>query len=366
MKRLGCIIVSTPFQMISALSILEQYEEYEFDLYLIENFKGCKELSEAIKGEKLFTNVVMYSLSDIRRFHTNLPNRKERILRTLGRQLSYINYMKIGESISADNRMYEKVFFAAANSALELMMYFQRKYKPQFVLFDDGVMSYRNPEHVLGNNEKFTIIKNIIFEKIGSIKPVKILYRPDLFMKMHPDDAVPMKLNTPSEKMQKIEQNLFSISLEDAIDAEVIVLECIKEEYMLETEAEKLEEIYDMITSSFKDMKILFKRHPRDMTPLKQGRNYLTLDVPFEAINCIQNFNDKILIAWDSTAVLTSKLFYDEEPIVILLYKLVRGKQDNLTETDFLYQNFKECYRNSVKFFIPETMRELMEFVKEV
>ena len=78
----------------------------------------------------------------------------------------------------------------------------------------------------------------------------------------------------------------------------------------------------------------------------------------------IQNMSDKKLIAWDSTAVLTPKLFFNEEPEVVLMYRIFKVKKEALNpETDRLYTSFRESYDKIEHFSIPQTYEELISFI---
>ena len=133
-----------------------------------------------------------------------------------------------------------------------------------------------------------------------------------------------------------------------------------------ETENDKLEKIYEKLIKKFGIDKIAFKRHPRDERELVSARKYIYGSVPFELFGCIQDLSSNILVAWDSTAVLTPKMFFGQEPTVILLYRIVKGKINNYSETEKLYSMFSECYESKTKFIVPQTLEELQYIIDKL
>ena len=355
MKEKICIIISTPFQLISAFSIVEQNAEFESDLYIIGNFKNYQNVADKVRKTGIFANVVTYSLNDIRIGQQS----KNAVFRAAMRQISYMSYERSGRKIALYDRKYSRVYFAAAVSAAELIMYFQKHYKPEFYLFDDGVMTYRDIKWVNGEGEKFKTIKKLIYRCIGMPKPHIVVYSPVLFNSMYPKGEKVNELQVISERAKEFLCDIFDVSSEDIFDQPVTVIECKVSDYLTDESSEILENIYEQIIEKTGIQNIVFKRHPRDSRTPIAGREYLEGTVPFELFSCIDDLTNKVLVAWDSTAVLTPKLFYNQEPTIVLLYKLVEGKINNFEQTDRLYREFKEIYTDKTKFIIPETEQEL-------
>lgn len=355
----SCIIASTPFQIISAYSIADMYPDTVFDLYIIGNFKNYIEIAKNVKRTKTFRNVVTYKLTDIRIAHDS----DKPLLRAICRQFSYLRFNKIGSNIVVPGTNYSDVYYAAAVSANELLLYFQNKNHPRFHLYDDGVMTYRNVDRVLGEAEHIQIIKGTICRLIGTIKPDIYVYLPELFKKMNGNSYSVNKLESISDLLKEKLCNVFGAGSEDAVEENEVIIESKVNDYLSKDAQEKLEGIYENIIVQFGKDDVVFKRHPRDSRPEISNRKYMKSTIPFELYGCIQDWNDKRIIAWDSTAVLTLKMFYDQEPTVILLYKMVKGKINNYEETNVLYSLFKETYSNSNKFIIPETIEELETYI---
>lgn len=57
------------------------------------------------------------------------------------------------------------------------------------------------------------------------------------------------------------------------------------------------------------------------------------MGVPFECLCMNLDINNGIIVSLESTAATTLKILLDQEPYIILLYKLVDTNLDYLTDT---------------------------------
>lgn len=74
----------------------------------------------------------------------------------------------------------------------------------------------------------------------------------------------------------------------------------------------------------------------------------------------------KILMSVFSSACIMPKIMFDEEPFVILLYKLIDVSDETAINSDIidLVYKVKESYQNPERFVIPETFEELTQIIK--
>lgn len=100
-------------------------------------------------------------------------------------------------------------------------------------------------------------------------------------------------------------------------------------------------------------------------TVLSEGQSILQIEDSLEIIELKQAFDDKVLISIISTACLTPKMIFGEEPYVILLYKLFENNDTRWTCID----NFMKCVQKLYcqnKFFIPLNIEELKELLGKI
>ena len=88
----------------------------------------------------------------------------------------------------------------------------------------------------------------------------------------------------------------------------------------------------------------------------------------WEFICADQISDDHVLISSFSTAQMIPKMFFDKEPTVIFVCKMVFQYIDQPTQDNImaLINRIKEKYRNPEKVYTPETEEELSEILKNL
>lgn len=109
---------------------------------------------------------------------------------------------------------------------------------------------------------------------------------------------------------------------------------------------------------------VVYCTHPR------HPKNYSEFDTPNEKqiweLAClgIRNLNSKCLLTIYSTAVFTPKILYNFEPYIIFTIKLSDDyKAGKLNKYIDVIEIFKEMYDDKSKIFIPNTIKELNEYL---
>lgn len=117
---------------------------------------------------------------------------------------------------------------------------------------------------------------------------------------------------------------------------------------------------------------MLIKPHPRsnamELAEVSSFPVFLEHGIPFEvsAFN-IPDMGKRLIIAsYTTIAALTPKMFFDDEPYVMILDNVFSLQNDasNLAELFAIKERIKELYREPEKFFIPQTEDEAVEFVQ--
>ena len=164
---------------------------------------------------------------------------------------------------------------------------------------------------------------------------------------------------------QNIIASIFEIDQSDLIDENVIIIDMLKETKYDEAEIKRINEVYRKIQTVFGRNNTIIKRHPRDTTSYDLSiKCFENESIPFECLCTQVDMNKKVLIGLYSTALIIPKLLLDQEPTVILLYRLferLAQSPEARKKQDMFYDSFKDRYMRDNKFFIPETMDELDE-----
>ena len=113
----------------------------------------------------------------------------------------------------------------------------------------------------------------------------------------------------------------------------------------------------------------IVKLHPssRDVH-YGEGVHIFSGKLPFEVVLSTKSMNDKVLISIFSTACMSPKLDFNQEPYVIFTYKLY-GDMFCLNKL-YLDQikQLSSCYNAKGRIFVPENMVEytqILESIKE-
>ncbi len=352
----SCYFCYSPYQIISAVSIVKQTHETA-DLYVF--FDGAENYIREIRKENIFSKVVF-----VRKTRKKSTRRMSRWLNTLR---EYIQCNKIAQEIFIPNTIYEKLYFSC--DALEakccFFCYIKKNIPIQRILFDDGAGSYMN-DSVNDISRKDAIIRSLLFGK-KALEPVsdKMLFAPDLYkLTCKSTQYTIEKINGEFDEKEttNLFNRIFQFKDPDLIKEDCILLDCIHNEIFDKHEQKKLQLIYNKIFQACGIENIRVKPHPRDNATLKGKVKYYTnYKLPIECLYMNVDCNDKALISVSSTAVVTPKLFFDQEPYILLLYKLLDSKDPDMNQNDLdtYYRSCKKLYKHPERFMIPESGEEL-------
>lgn len=130
----------------------------------------------------------------------------------------------------------------------------------------------------------------------------------------------------------------------------------------------KLDKIQNNIMKQLKNFDVAVKLHPRteafdkykNMSIVNSG------NTPWEMV-CLNSkgLGDKILISVNSTACITPKMIFDEEPVIIFLCRMeeVKGVID-FESFDLFIERFKKSYKNPERIIFPKNKKELLDIIK--
>lgn len=129
-------------------------------------------------------------------------------------------------------------------------------------------------------------------------------------------------------------------------------------------------ELLQIIMEAIDPKDVGIKRHPNNIhnEQLYYKNNIIEGISSFELNNIYYSLNDKILISIISTASLTPKIIYDEEPYVIFLFKIFwsRYYYPEWRDTEKVIHKIKRSYDDPSKIMIPETISELKVYLKKM
>jgi hypothetical protein len=191
------------------------------------------------------------------------------------------------------------------------------------------------------------------------------------------------KTDFPVHKLPCSESDTDSIRLIDSIfDAQTELNKLVPYTYIFLDEAFHVDETglgctQDTILNIMKEVvppeEIVVKMHPRTDSFRNDGVRAVYSKAPFELLPAHVNMDQKVLVSGISTAMLTSKLLYDQEPYLIFTYHLLEDILDMILPDKEVLQNVRDLmegvrsmYANKNKTFAPKTTEELKQVLRQI
>ena len=361
-NELACFFCTTPYQIISAISIV-QHESIDADIYIINQFLKSEELAEEIDEKDIFHSVYYIDES---RYYGWFRKRKSKLLTYFGLLKCYLDIDSIVDSIIA-RRKYKSLYASskALTGRLVFLYYCKHNLSAEYHYFDDGIDSYIKP---LSRDARKVdaICRRLIFgRKALNVKYDLILYSPELYYMLNNHSIIVNKLNT----IDKNEQNSIFLSncyfrnTSSHISEICLILDTIREIELNVLGCREIDKIYGEISEIIGENNLIYKTHPRS----QQDRSLKVTDregIPLEAFCYFNDYSDKIFITIKSTAAFTPKLLFNQEPTIIFLYKLLENNILNLQpKMDDLCIAVKSIYNNPEKVCIPSSDKELKQIL---
>lgn len=360
----ACYFCTTPFQIIGAISLMEQNEE-NADLYIVGQFPNFKEVARRIEESNVFRKVITIDEYEIIK---PIKKAKHKIVSYVLLKAYYFKALDLATKILDDNVFYKKMYFTSQAYIVRLVhLYFLKNKKDmEFILFDDGVGSYFNSDMF---KVKFIdkILRTLLFGREAcEYNYKKILYEPSLSLRgKDRTNEIIEQMPKLSQKVQELYNYIFDFQKSDTINEEVILFDTIAREIKKNVNQTLLNKAYKMIFD-YLGNKLIVKKHPRDKTNGEKGVLYYENNgIPAEVIYINLDVNQKVLIAYNSTAVIMPKFLLNAEPTIVLLYNIVNNSSQK-KEIDLFFKNCKELYNDKRKFYIPNNISELEQILKEL
>jgi len=334
------------------------------DLYIAPSF-DCELLVRRLNTMKIFQSV--YVLDKEVWFSFRKGNKVLRRLRMIVKYLFFERSIKEYLNIGGDYS--EFYYFGTTFEASLFLVYFSVS-GATINYYDDGYISYGDRgAHEFKLRHKIAFL--LFFGKRGLV-PVeqRWLYFPELYRTLHPEDGrLINKIDNIWNNIGMQQQVRYVFGLEEVakLNEKVILLDIVKDEILTTTGITELQQLYSMIFDWIGRDHILIKKHPRDKLADYFGVRYSkNSGIPFEVQTMGVDMNSKLLISFASTSVVTPKLLKDEEPCVLLLYKLVKCVRDTFVDRDKFYLAVQSLYHNPDKFMIPESIFELRDCLSKL
>ncbi len=370
----SCFLCSTTFQLITAMQICYGRRE-KADLYILPLCPNGSVYRDRISEVKLFHKVSVIDGDSL----SCLYKKQSALRYNINSFLCYLNIKKIVSKMISVDASYDKFYFSSVTPYSKLIQLYFYRYskKTEIILFDDGEGSYDDP-YIIGKLSKADYVaRKILFHYRMNTKLIlRYLYSPSLYTEINGHGYRVKKIQNKlsNDEFVNMINHIFEFNEIDKISEKYIILDVIKEIRFTQTGKEKLLSIYRKISDIVGKENLIIKQHPRDKDTLSESfQVYNNQSIPLEIIELNSNIQNKVIITVASTAIFTTKVLLNQEPIVILLNKL-------FLEDDLLYntegrkdgkvQRFNlECfnlYNDKNRFMFPDSIEILEHMLRSI
>lgn len=357
MKKIVGIFCETPFQFIAGLNVAINYlKADQCVIFPVKEMYLSSRTFNIIKQKPIISAVY-----NVRRYPIDFKDfslLKRVFLKLILRKKYYLfrNFEKCPPFIDY------YAFVGTKYSGLSEYVASFYSISVPFYLIEEGIGDF----HVPIVNGMIATCNSNVFKHLSSIMHVCIL--PELLKSKYPQETiVQAPYIVKGDRVSRIIEKQFLTTNIQMPKNSVIYFHQPNDSMKLKNKNDNSffdsyeEKLFIEIESVFPN--VLIKMHPRDEKSLVSKYKIFDIDAPWEAFPNNQDVNDFLLISTNSTALLTAKLLYNQEPFILVLDGLFgTNNKSNSKSNDDIVQMFfelKNKYKNKDRVQIPMNESEL-------
>ncbi len=346
--------------------VKKKYEFCQNDVFIIDHFEKYEEIASKLKNETVFDNV---STCKVKYIIT--ANTRNKIIRKIKRTYYFANWKKIVKKAMNLSNSYDNVFVATADEIRTFAVCKLRKNNPNIHSYylEDGTIDYLNNPHPK-NKKSFLwniFLRVIGLERVNELIQDSYVLKPELISNaeynLHQIPTISSKEDKELVLLLNRVFNYTPIDIKEPLIHLQAKLSPHESNISISKLMHKLQDIYG-------EDKILTKLHPR--IPLDMYNDMHCFPASntsmWESIVLNNDYSDKTLIAHCSTALLTPKTIFNQEPTLIFLYKLyphtALSSESRIQAMDNLVCRLASVYSDPSKVFVPISEEELFNFIE--
>lgn len=356
----ACFACTTPYQIMGAISILIN-QPLEADIFIFGMFKDYLTVAKRVKQTGIFSNVYVVN------------PKKYRNIQKLEALIQMVNARYIVNSFFSEEISYQYYYSSSRAHIKNILLHelIRRNKSLKIIIYDDGMGTYDRSSHVLNTSKLRKTAERIIGWDMYTPGRISFsVYEPALFEK--PDGL----LNCPVSQMPKPDvsgqtgetiKKIFNVTQESEIREKVIIFEPLRGlDRERDEKLKTIDKCYEYAVDVFGRKNVVIKPHPLSTKVTESHTNiYRNTSIPMEALYAgMEELDHRILITYASSAVYTPKIFFDAEPWVINLFRIVDNHHGSVSEWEEPYHKFKSIYRTPSKIMAPKTIDEFEECIK--
>lgn len=347
----------TPYQIFNLVNFIEHNVEQTkgtCDLFLID-MKAYEGITSRLEKENIFNNI--YLVENYKEKYY-LLDRIEKAFDIIFPKKALTNKLKIKKKIEFEG--YSKIIASGWNKYFVNLVAVNPN--ARVILLEDGAGSYFGDFRHIEMPFTYKLLNKITKKGALSVKvDIEYLYKKELLIG---------KTTYNTLTMPNINNEVFSILAKifdfndqnDYINKKIVFLTQPLKDIKKLNRFYNENQIYELL-NKYSD-KVIVRVHPRQ----EKVNTFLDLDNSNEMweLLCYKHINkDKVLIGIFSSAQLTPKLIYNNEPKLIFLNEIALENGIG-THNEFytFLEKFKNTYHNDI--FIPKTIQELALIIDDI
>lgn len=349
---MNAYIASVPIHLLNAMQMIKQKGINECDLYYVPTSNNAEELLNAVRSTGVFRNVTM------------LPNINIEYPITVS-QCIKISLNRFGARKKIKGKYYDTVYFNTDGWLLNSIIFSSlSNKKAKNVFVENGINPYVTPYDTKEWYLRLFINCNFLTCMDGRFIDERYVYEPSLI-------SVPQsgkinninKLDRTDDVLRTRVNQIFGYdSRLDSFEKKNII---IMEQGPRKEPIDMLG-LWKKVSQNINKETTIVKSHPRQKESALRELGfdmYERYTIPWEVLTFNQDMSNKTLLCIFSSSCVNPKIMYDEEPRIILLYKLLGMDYSFFGEGMIKFvEGVGSLYRDKDKFFIPETWEELEEY----
>ncbi len=356
----ACFACTTPYQIMGALSITQELG-LTADLLLFGMFPGFEAVGERLKETGVFRQVIVVS-------KYRSPGRK-------GALKQMLHARAVVESFLPRQWTYDTYYYSSRANLKNVLLHelYRRNPSLRLVLYEDGLGTYQRDSHVLNTSSRRSWAEKLLGWNLYRPERTSILVnQPELFeapeaLKNCPVSKMPAFNSDPGRV--EILRRLFDVRPEDRIACRAVIFDPMRSK-----DPERLpklpvlDQCYQLCAEALGAENVIVKPHPRSRFQSESGLAlYGGAGIPMEVLYAdMADLDHRVLITYASSAVYTPKMFFDQEPWVINLFRITDNRDGAVSEWEAPYLKFRGIYRNPEKMMAPATLEELRQCLAKV
>lgn len=363
-------VCSSNYQLLNAIMIIKENRINAHLLIIRESiWSGCD--LNVLTRDGFFKEIYKWTALLEHLTDEKIKNLSDKIKIQGKKFFIYLNKRAIWRSLPNKDNRYEKVHIAYIDSlTLWIYTYFKRT-GAKLSLFEDGTYSYGCLDVEKSNIRRITEYFLYKGRGIDECVQMYIKHPEQVKLGVHKDVSL-LKIKDQFDN-QTIAEVLFPLYRASPSSISVFERPVIIFDQNLELKEVKeiQKDIAQKTVDVFGNENVLVKLHPSSRD-IDYGEHIYTFNnkIPFELVMAYEGMNRKVLVSIFSTACMSPKLDFDQEPYIIFTYKLYGDRfiigDTYLDQIEQLQDRYADETRIAVPNDINDFVRILNTFKEEL